>query len=85
MYNPKSGEKKTALRIVHINACPGTPCFEKATELPHPHDMRMQQPTGALLTKTELCNDSTVSFDIVLLKICKKVSSVTDHFEKSAS
>ena len=38
-----------------------------------------------LLTKTELCNDSTIPFNIVLLQISKKVSSVTNHLKKSAS
>lgn len=38
-----------------------------------------------LLSETELCNHCTVSFDIVLLEVCKEVSSVTDHFEKAAS
>lgn len=37
-----------------------------------------------LLTYAELFNDSAVSFNIVLLKIGKKVSSVTYHFKKTA-
>lgn len=37
-----------------------------------------------LLTDAELFDDSAVSFNIVLLKISQKVSSVTYHFEKTA-
>lgn len=37
-----------------------------------------------LLTDAELFDDSTVSFNIVLLKIGQKVSSVTYHLEKAA-
>ncbi len=37
-----------------------------------------------LLTDAELFDDSTVSFNIVLLKISQQVSSVADHFEKAA-
>ena len=38
-----------------------------------------------LLTDTESGDDATVSFDIVLLKICKKVSSLTYHHKKTAT
>ena len=38
-----------------------------------------------LLTKTELSNDCTVSFDIVLLEVSEKVSTTTDHLEEASS
>lgn len=38
-----------------------------------------------LLTKTELFYDSTISVDILLLKVSKKVTSVTNHFKKTSS
>ena len=43
------------------------------------------QAATALLTQAELLNDSTVSFDVFLLKVCKKVSSVTYHLKKTAA
>ena len=38
-----------------------------------------------LLSQTELFNDSSVSFDINLLEVVKKISSVTYHLEKAAT
>ena len=38
-----------------------------------------------LLSQTELFNDSSVSFDIYLLEVVEKVSSVTDHLEEAAT
>lgn len=38
-----------------------------------------------LLTETELFYDSTVSVDVLLLEISKKVTSVTNHLEKTSS
>ncbi len=38
-----------------------------------------------LLSETELLNDSSVSLDVNLLKVVKKISSVTNHFEKAAT
>ena len=38
-----------------------------------------------LLSQTELFNDSSVSFDVHLLEVVEKVSSVTYHLEESAA
>ena len=38
-----------------------------------------------LLSQTELFNDSSVSFDVHLLKVVKKISSVTNHLEEAAT
>ena len=38
-----------------------------------------------LLSQTELCNDSTVSFDILLHEIVEEILSLTNHFEKTAT
>ena len=38
-----------------------------------------------LLSKTELFNDSSVSLDVNLLKVVKKISSVTNHLEEAAT
>ena len=39
----------------------------------------------ALLSETQLCNDSTISFDILLLEVTKEVTSLTDHLKKTSS
>lgn len=38
-----------------------------------------------LLTNTEFCYDSTVTLDVLLLKVVEKVTSSTYHLEESAS
>ncbi len=38
-----------------------------------------------LLSQTELFNDSSVSFDVYLLEVVEKVSSVTYHLEEAAT
>ena len=38
-----------------------------------------------LLSQAELLNDSTVTLDIGLLKVAKKVSSVTNHLLKASA
>ena len=38
-----------------------------------------------LLSKTKLLNDSSVSFDVYLLEVVEKVSSVTYHLEEAAT
>ena len=40
---------------------------------------------SVLLTKTKLCDQCTVSFDVVLLQILEKSSSLTDHLQKASS
>ena len=43
-----------------------------------------ENPFG-LLSQAKLFDDITVTVDILLLQICKKVSSVTYHLEKSST
>ena len=38
-----------------------------------------------LLTNAELRYDSTVTLDVLLLKVVEKITSSADHFEKTAS
>ena len=38
-----------------------------------------------LLTDTQLCNNCAVAFDILLLQVIEKVSSVSDHLQQTAS
>lgn len=38
-----------------------------------------------LLSETELFNDCAVTSDVLLLEVAKKISSVTDHLQKSAT
>ncbi len=38
-----------------------------------------------LFTKTESCNNRTVTLDVNLLKVCKEVTPVTNHLEKAAA
>ena len=38
-----------------------------------------------LLTKAELLDKSSVAFDVDLLKVLQKISSVTDHLQKTSS
>ena len=38
-----------------------------------------------LLTDTKLSDDRTIAFDILLLEVVQKVSSVTYHLQKSAA
>lgn len=40
---------------------------------------------SVLFTKTESCDNRTVSLNINLLEICEKITSVTDHFKKTSS
>lgn len=43
-------------------------------------------PIGSeLLSETELFDDCAVTVDVLLLEIAEKVSSVTDHLEKTTS
>ncbi len=46
---------------------------------------RLHSATFNLLSDVQLLDDSAVTLDIDLLKVCEKVSSVTDHLEKSAA
>ena len=38
-----------------------------------------------LLSQTKLCNDCTVALDVNLLKVAKKILSVTNHLLKTAA
>ena len=38
-----------------------------------------------LLTDTQLFDSSSISFDILLLEVVEKISSLTDHLEQTAS
>ena len=42
-------------------------------------------PRSALLSDTELSDYSTVTLDVLLLKVVKKITSSSDHFEETAS
>ena len=49
------------------------------------HEYFMSAEWLQLLTDTESCDDCTISFDVVLLKVCEKVSSLTNHHVKAAT
>ena len=38
-----------------------------------------------LFSEVQSLDDCTIAFDVCLLKVCKKVSSVTNHFKKTAT
>ena len=38
-----------------------------------------------LLTQTQLCNDCTIAVDVLLGKIVKQASALTDHHQKTAA
>ena len=46
---------------------------------------RLHSATFNLLSDVQLLDDRAVTLDIDLLQVCKKISSVTDHLEKSAA
>ena len=46
---------------------------------------RLHSDTFDLLSDVQLLDDRAVTLDIYLLKVSEKVSSVTDHLEKSAA
>ena len=73
-----SANPKTLTFLLYAET--GVKLFKRQTRL-----FTVPAEKAQLFTKSESCNDRTVSFDILLLEICKQVSSVTDHFEKAAS
>lgn len=42
-------------------------------------------PRFFLLTNAELCNDGTITLDVLFLKIVKEVAPVTNHLMQTAS
>ena len=73
MKNP--GRERRPLHFRFELPCPGT------AEL-FPFGNRSRFP---LLTDTELVDDSAVTLDVLLLEVSEKISSVTDHLEKTAA
>ena len=53
--------------------------MDKGTKILRPFDLLK------LFTKTEFLYDCTVAFDILLLEVVEKVSSLTNHFVHTAA
>ncbi len=73
-----SANPKTLTFLLYAET--GVKLFKRQTRL-----FTVPAEKAQLFTKSEPCNDRTISFDILLLEIGKQVSSVTDHFKKTAA